>query len=375
MTQTLLKTDGLSEGLLDSALDSLPNAVVLFDRKLACLYRNEAARRLLSNDCDLPGSLQKLSLEGGLQNWAIQLREVMETGRSFSADLATQIGADQPESFLTLSVAPLRDSETGVTFGGIILAEDVSGRIGMERRLAISERLAAVGKLAARVAHELNNPLDGILRFVNLAVRRISEQESPDPKISDYLEHIRGGILRMRDIVSSLLEFSRFSPAAVEQATINKLVEDAVSALEGRAQESRVAVVCNFLQTDMPVFRGGSIFQVFCNIIKNAIDAMPDGGTLTITTRILGPDVVICFEDTGVGLPADVEKLFEPFFTTKAPGKGTGLGLAVCRELIEKYSGTIAAARREPKGASFVVRIPVRNCSAGQLGRNGVLAQ
>src|SRR5205823_681897 len=121
---------------------------------------------------NLPAALQKLSLEGGFQNWATQLREVMQTGRSFTVDLATRMGTDQPESFLTFSVAPLRDSDTGQTFGGILLAEDVSGRISMERRLAVSERLAAIGKLAARVAHELNNPLDGVLRFVNLAVRR-----------------------------------------------------------------------------------------------------------------------------------------------------------------------------------------------------------
>jgi two-component system NtrC family sensor kinase len=181
------------------------------------------------------------------------------------------------------------------------------------------------------------------------------------------------GIARMREIITALLEFSRSAPGALEQATINKIAEDAVAAMEGRIQEANVTVVCDLHRTDMPVVRGSNIFQVFCNIVKNAIDAMPDGGTLTISTAIVGPDVVAKFEDTGIGLPDDASRIFEPFFTTKEPGRGTGLGLAVCKELIERYGGTTTAQRRHPKGTAVTVRIPVRNCAAvpaAQLERN-----
>jgi len=232
----------------------------------------------------------------------------------------------------------------------------------MEQRLAVSERLAALGKLAARVAHELNNPLDGILRYVNLALR-VGGQSGADPRVAEYLDKARSGLMRMTQITTSLLEFSRQTHAPLEQATINKIVEDAITAMNSRAADHGVTVICNFHQDDMPVVRGSNIFQVFCNLIKNAIDAMPDGGTLTVTTKVDGPDVVVAFEDTGLGLPPDAERIFEPFFTTKDPGKGTGLGLAVCKEIIERYSGTISAHRRQPKGTAFVVRIPSRNCA------------
>ena len=226
-------------------------------------------------------------------------------------------------------------------------------------------RMAALGRLAARVAHELNNPLDGILRYVNLALR--VNQSGGDPRINEYLDKARGGLLRMAQITTGLLEFSRASHAPPEQATINRIVEDAIASMAGRATESGVTVKRELLAVDLPVARGSNIFQVFCNLIKNALDAMPDGGALAIKSQCEAGDVVIVFEDTGIGLPEEAERIFEPFFTTKAPGRGTGLGLAVCREIIERYGGSISANRRQPAGTAFVVRIPEKNCGSGPM--------
>ncbi len=363
----------ISPDVFQMTLESLPNAVVVFDRRLKITLRNQAARDLLPAGDELPAVLSALAVESSFENWTAELRGVIEHQRPCQLDVTGRVSKDQPEVYLHLAFHPLRDASSGTVAGGVLIAEDVSGRIGMERRLAVSERLAAVGKLAARVAHELNNPLDGILRFTNLALRKLAESNPPtDSKITEYLDHTRGGILRMRDIISSLLEFSRTTPNTFEQATINKIAEDALSALEGRAQESGVSVVCKFHQTDMPVIRGTTLFQVFCNLIKNAIDAMPNGGTLILTTQMIGDDVVASFEDTGIGLPKDADRIFEPFFTTKAPGKGTGLGLAVCRELIEKYGGTIVARNRQPSGAAFIVSVPIRNLATGSLQRSAL---
>lgn len=366
------KPPAILPDVFELTLQALPCAVVVFDRRLQITLRNEAARHLLPEGDELPAVLSAVAIESSYENWEAELRGVLDHQRPHSFDITGRITRDQPELFLHVAVNPLRDADTSAVTGGVLIAEDVTGRIGMERRLAVSERLAAVGKLAARVAHELNNPLDGILRFTNLALRKITEGASVDPKIAKYLEHSRAGILRMRDIISSLLEFSRTAPNTFEQATINRIAEDAVTALEGRAQESGVSVVCKFHQTDMPVVRGTTLFQVFCNLIKNAIDAMSEGGTLVVTTQMTADDLIATFEDTGIGLPENSEQIFEPFFTTKAPGKGTGLGLAVCRELIEKYGGTITARNRQPKGAMFVVTVPIRNLSAGHLNRSAL---
>ena len=230
-----------------------------------------------------------------------------------------------------------------------------------------SMRMVALGRLAARVAHELNNPLDGILRYVNLAAR-VNKSEGGDARIGEYLDKARGGLLRMAQITTGLLEFSRASHAPPEQATINRIIEDAIASMAGRATEAGVTVERNLLAVDMPVARGSNIFQVFCNLIKNALDAMPNGGALAVSTRIDAGDIVIAVEDTGIGLPEEADRIFEPFFTTKAPGRGTGLGLAVCREIIERYGGSITANRRQPAGTAFVVRIPERNFGSTPAG-------
>ncbi len=356
------------QGLLEVAFESLPCVLVGFDKRLNLIFRNQAARSLLPNEPDISDMLSKLTEESTYEDWASELRRVVESGLQRRLDVVVKQNDDTPEIHLDILISPLRHPETGDTLGGLLLAEDVTSRAGMERRLAVSERLAAVGNMAARVAHELNNPLDGILRYTKLAIRLIQqlhetqrpESDEAADKIVTYLEHAKSGALRMTEILADMLKFSRSAPASFEQATINKIVEDAVATMNGHASDSRISTVCNFLQADMPIVRGSNLFQVFCNLTKNAIDAMPDGGTLTITTKIQARELVVLFEDTGIGLPDEADKIFDPFFTTKAPGKGTGLGLAVCKELIEKYAGDITASRREPQGTRMEVRIPIR---------------
>lgn len=361
--------------LFGVAFESLPSGLVLFDKRLRVILRNQAAKALLPNEPDIPGLLSKLAIESRYEDWTTEVRKVLESGLPRRLDVDGHGQNDRPD--LDVIISQLPGGFAGEAIGGLLVAEDVSTRASMERRLAISERLAAVGKLAARVAHELNNPLDGILRYTNLALRLVEKLEDGSAEGGDgsvrqlagYLKNAKTGAVRMTEIIASLLEFSRNAPSSFEQATINKIVEDAVAAMESRAAESNVSVICNFLQADMPVVRGSNVFQVFCNLIKNAIEAMPGGGTLTITTRLTEADVVATFEDTGVGLPEEADKVFEPFFTTKAPGKGTGLGLAVCKELIEKYSGTITAANRSPRGAVFTVKAPLSKLAASLAQR------
>ncbi|MFQ5411282.1 MAG: sensor histidine kinase [Phycisphaerae bacterium] len=359
-SEAKLPGDAPLEGLWGCVFESLPSSLVVFNKGLKVTFRNAAAHALLPETDKIDDALARLTVEGTYVDWTSELRNIIQSPHPRRFDARMPQGRDQPETFLDILISPLRIRERDEVIGGLLLAEDVSTRISIERRLAVSERLAAVGKLAARVAHELNNPLDGILRYTNLALRLAEQGE--DARLSDYLDNVKSGILRMAQIIRALLEFSRSTPGAVEQATLNRIVEDALTAMEGRIRDADITVICNFHQTDMPVIRGSSLFQVFCNLIKNAVDAMPEGGTLTITTHLAGRDVVAVFEDTGIGLPADIDGIFEPFFTTKEHGQGTGLGLAVCRELIERYGGTVTAARREPVGTVMTVRIPERHC-------------
>lgn len=379
------------ENLVGRAFESLPVALVVFDRQMKILARNRSASALLPDGADLSEALGRLTVDGRFEDWAVELRRVLDSRLPRRIDVSVKNdqlidgGTANPpttssETYLNLLIHPLEGDAPGEIIGGILMAEDVTAGISMQRRLAVSERLAAVGKLAARVAHELNNPLDGVLRFTNLAIRRLTKLtteagETTDEKLIGYLENARAAIVRMSEITGDLLEFSRSTPSTFEQATINKIIEDALHAMEGRAHDARITIVCNFCEQDMPVVRGSNLFQVFCNLIKNAVESMPEGGTLTVATRMEPQDVIVTIADTGVGLPENADRIFEPFFTTKPSGQGTGLGLAVCKDLIEKYAGKIMPSRNTPRGTVMTVQIPIRNCaatpSAGTLHVNG----
>jgi len=242
--------------------------------------------------------------------------------------------------------------------GGIIIVEDVTERVNVQRKLANAERLAAVGKHASKVAHELNNPLDGILRYINLAMRIIEKEDLAKPK--EYLTQCRQGLMRMVQIVSELLEFSRSTYTPLEYVKVEQIIEDAVKTMESRAEASNIQIVRNYT-FGMPQVRSGNLFQVFCNLAKNALDAMPNGGELRITTRPAADDsIVVELSDTGAGLPpVGTEAIFEPFFTTKEGGKGTGLGLAICRDIVESYHGRITAGNAPGGGSIFTVYLPV----------------
>jgi len=226
---------------------------------------------------------------------------------------------------------------------------------------ADEERLVAIGKLASKVAHELNNPIDGVLRYINLAMRIVEQADLE--KAKEYLTQSRQGLMRMVRIVGELLEFSRSSYRLCEEdARIEHIIDDAVKAMAYRTDSGKIRVFTDY-SPDVPEVRPGNLYQVFCNLIKNAVDAMPEGGELYISSRF-GADknIVLEFRDTGIGFaPEDSEAIFEPFFSTKEKGHGTGLGLSICRDIIEMYQGRITAESAAGGGSVFRVYLPVRD--------------
>jgi len=232
---------------------------------------------------------------------------------------------------------------------------DKAKKANTQSQLANTERLATIGKLTSKVAHELNNPLDGILRYINLALRIIEQENLEKPK--EYLLQCRQGLMRMVQIVSELLEFSRSSYAFSEEyVKIEQIIEDAIKTMD---LASNIRVLRNYAP-DTPQIRSDNLFQVFCNLIKNAVDAMPDGGQLSISTRLAADNTtVVEFRDTGNSFaPENAEVIFEPFFTT-SKGKGTGLGLAICKDIIERYHGRITAENAPEAGSIFTVYLPI----------------
>ena len=344
-----------SAAMGESIVQSLPIGLVAFDAELRVIEANAQAGRLIELGDHIDRSLAQGTDHNIWLGWTEQLRSAIcgAEARLFDDVAYTSSGKTR---LLRILCSPLNDAVTGRNLGGTAIIEDVTERVNIQRRLTNAERLASVGKHASKVAHELNNPLDGILRYINLAIRIIEHEHLEKPK--EYLIQCRQGLMRMVQIVSELLEFARSTYTPQERAKVEQILEDALKTVESRTEASNIRIMRNYA-LGLPQVTSGNLFQVFCNLAKNALDAMPDGGELRISTRLTAEDsIAVEFRDTGTGLPADKEVIFEPFFTTKANGKGTGLGLAICRDIIESHHGRITAQNAPDGGSIFTVYLP-----------------
>jgi two-component system NtrC family sensor kinase len=221
-----------------------------------------------------------------------------------------------------------------------------------------SEKLAMIGRLSAGVAHEINNPLGGILLLSRLLLRKAPAGSTQ----KENLERIAGDAERCQKIVQGLLDFARQREPKAGPLNLNDIVEKALSLMQNHAVLQNVRIVKD-LQPDLPPAEvdGGQVVQVFLNLIMNAVEAMNGDGTLTIATRyVRGAGLIeTSFTDTGEGIPADsLPRLFEPFFTTKEIGHGTGLGLSISHGIVERHGGTISVQSSVGKGSTFVVSLP-----------------
>jgi len=227
------------------------------------------------------------------------------------------------------------------------------------KKIMESEKLAIVGQLAASVAHELNNPLTGIVTYSHLMLEKIP---CDDPtRIS--VEKIAGQADRCKDIIRGLLDFSRQRKPEKTLSNINSILRGCISLVENQAAFHNIQIVENY-QDNLPliVIDPSQIERVFMNLIINAAEAMNGGGKLTLATRLNSDDrvVEVEFTDTGHGISEEnMNKLFEPFFTTKDIAHGTGLGLAISYGIIKSHKGVISVESEVGKGTTFVVRLPL----------------
>jgi two-component system NtrC family sensor kinase len=222
-----------------------------------------------------------------------------------------------------------------------------------------SERLATLGQLAAGVAHEINNPLGGILMYTHLALEDLDKKDV----LRANLEKAVTEATRCKDIVKGLLDFARQTQPKVEQLDVNKILERTLDLVKNQVLFHNVKITRSFSSLPEILIDAGQIQQVFANIILNAAEAMDGKGELTVVTKMSSDNeyVEIRFTDTGCGIsPEDCEKVFDPFFTTKEVGRGTGLGLAVSHGIVARHKGTIEVKSKPGKGSSFVVRLPLK---------------
>ena len=228
------------------------------------------------------------------------------------------------------------------------------------QRIMASERLALIGQLSANVAHELNNPLTGIVTYSHLILEEI---ECDDPQRTS-IEKIVGQATRCRDIIRGLLDFSRQRKPNKTLSNINTVMEQCLSFVENQALFLNIKINKNF-QEDLPmiVVDPSQIERVVMNMIINAAEAMDGSGELILATRS-GPyseHIELEFRDTGQGISSEnLDKIFDPFFTTKDVGHGTGLGLAISYGVIKAHNGTVSVESEVGKGTAFIVRLPMK---------------
>ncbi|MFP3867714.1 MAG: response regulator [Desulfobacteraceae bacterium] len=237
----------------------------------------------------------------------------------------------------------------------LMVLEDITEIEQMRQRLAISEHLAIMGKLSACVIHELNNPLDGVMRFISLAILKKQDSE----EVGRYLNEAQKGLNRISQSVRSMLNLSQPHKVLKAQDTVLSQVQEAVKILTFQANEQGVEISLDFPPTFDQILVGSDLYMVFVNLIKNALNAMPQGGELQITgIEDLGR-VLIKFGDTGEGItPQNLEKIFKPFFSTKKEGQGMGLGLSICEKIIERYQGHIKVDSHVGQGTTVTIELP-----------------
>ena len=276
-----------------------------------------------------------------------------------------QLKVGDHQIWINANFMPIKD-DSGKVNSVLCIARDITEAKNFERHLVNTEKLAALGTLAAGVAHEINNPLGVILGFCDLLIRK---KEKGSQEFEDLKTIERQG-LHCKQIVENLLRFARHGEQASTYSDVNQCLKDVISIVAHTIELNGIELVMNLNKNIAPV-RGNSreLQQVFLNLINNAIASMKNGGELTVRTTIdhSHSKAIIEFKDTGIGINnEDMEHLFEPFFTTKPEGEGTGLGLSVSYGIISKYGGTINCvstpenSQDKPQGSVFTVKIPTK---------------
>ncbi|RPJ43673.1 MAG: PAS domain-containing sensor histidine kinase [Candidatus Latescibacterota bacterium] len=239
----------------------------------------------------------------------------------------------------------------------------VERRRGEEERERLSgqlrhaDRLATIGQLAAGVAHELNEPIATVLGYAQLS----KKSEGVPREVAGDLERIEKSALHAREVVRKLLIFSRQMPSARSMVNLNQVVREGIYFLESRCAKAGIEIERE-LATALPELYADAsqLHQILVNLVVNAVQAMPNGGKLTLRTARAGDSLVLSVEDTGVGIPEELhEKIFLPFFTTKDVREGTGLGLAVVHGIVTAHGGSIGVTSEPGRGSKFEVRLPL----------------
>ena len=343
-----------------------PNAIIAADMKGDIMIWNPAAEDTLGYRArDVIGkmNIQKVYPEGTAQKIMKMMRSPEYGGvGKLKAYPMVFVRKDGTVVEGNLSAAVIFDAKGNeiATVGSFV---DLEERLAMERalrrtqsQLLQAEKLAAMGRLTSQIAHELNNPLYGIMNTLELLKTEIP----PENKRRKILEMALSEIVRLSDLLRKMLSFSKPDQEEKNAVDINTLLDEILMLHEKQLRENNIQIIRSFADSLPDIHASkNQLRQVFINLISNSVDAMPDGGTFRVHTRTENNFVIIEVSDTGIGIEEKLlGKIFDSFFTTKESVKGVGLGLSVCYGFIKEHGGDIQVKSKPGVGTDFIISIP-----------------
>lgn len=350
----LLRDQEIHSGILDTATDAIvtineDHIIVGYNKGAENIFgysREEALGQDLSIIIPPP---YKHEHRGYVRRY-IATRRPHVIGKHVQLNAQRRDGSEFPMS-ISFSVAEVRGA---LYFTGIV--RDITDYKRMEERLLQSERLAAVGNTVSHIAHEIKNPLAIIGGFA----RQLQKTPNLDEKGRHKLDIIVEEVDRLEKMIAEMRDFVKRPTARKEPADVEVLIDEVVDLFTDTLQQQHVELKRErTAETPTLSFDRQQIHQVLLNLFKNALEAMPRGGQLTVATRVKGPYLEINISDTGQGMAPEVKaKIFQPYFTTKE--KGTGLGLAICQNILEEHGGCIIADSVLGQGSTFTIQIPLK---------------
>lgn len=350
----------------ESVLDALPVSLYVVDREYRIVTWNkhrEVGQLGIPRDeaigRDVFDVLEKYP-QGRVRE---EFERAFRTGQIERIEQQT-VADDGSTKHWLVSKVPMKNSGNDDVTHVITVGEDVTVRVEAIHAMNRAEKLSAVGRLAAGVVHEINNPLATIAACAEALEQRIDEGEfgtsDAEKDLAEYLGLIKSEAFRCKTITTDLLDFSRMRVGERNPVDVGDIVRSAANLITHQKRRSGISQEIE-IEDDLPRVSadGSQIQQAVIALATNAIDAMADGGELTFRAFSKGTRVVIEIADTGVGIPREnMPKIFEPFFTTKEVGKGTGLGLAVCYGIISEHGGRINVRSNVGKGTTFSIFLP-----------------
>lgn len=361
--QQLRERNAFLDGLIESSVDGIIAAdmkgnIILFNKgaqNLLGYTEQEAIENLHTTGLYVAGTAHEIMRK-------MRSEEFGGTGKCLKHQLLA-LTKDGEEIPISLSGGIIYDRD-GVEVASFGIFTDLRQTIRMRKELQEkqmeliqSEKMASLGKLAAGVAHEINNPLSGVLIYANLVLEELPE----DSPLHEDLKRVVSETTRCKTIVRELLDFARQEDASCEASDINLIIKEGIHLIRNQSVFHNVEIVLD-LQPDLPPAYASAvrINQVILNLTLNAAEAMGGSGTLTISTRTAkeGKKFQIRVSDTGSGISPEIQsKIFDPFFTTKDPGKGTGLGLSVTYRILRDCGGTIEVESEPGRGTTFIIEL------------------